>query len=396
MKIMKCKKCGFELSENDKVCPICNEPVEQKIVEEPKKETIVCPFCHETIGKDETSCPYCGKELNSAPKPTSFTPNTQNFCQYCGHKLEPNANFCEHCGHILKTPEPTIDTTPVIKARLDFPQERKLSLIGVLVYFGIFYLVAPLLSQLVVIIVIAASGINLGDYNNDINQILANYPELYVNIIATVNLFTYLLLFASVFVIMFKLLKYDIIALRGRMSEFWKNFGITFAILFVASYASSLLVQLLLFITGLNDFQDNSQNQMTINMMLTANGYTAIVTIIMTIIAAPIIEELVFRKGFFGISKQKGIGTVVASGLIFGGIHIIDGVISGIIGVINGTGAAETIVVELIYFINYAGAGLALSFAYRHNKFNIVPNIAAHLAYNAFGIIISLLASLLA
>lgn len=54
---MKCKKCGFELSENDKVCPICNEPVEQKIVEEPKKETIVCPFCHETIGKDETSCP---------------------------------------------------------------------------------------------------------------------------------------------------------------------------------------------------------------------------------------------------------------------------------------------------------------------------------------------------
>jgi len=386
---MKCKICGSNLTEKDEKCPFCG--CDNEFYE---KRKLNCPVCGQTIDENQTTCNSCGCELKK---------NTLSvkYCNNCGTKLAPTANYCYRCGCTsFKASNDTIDetleeTNLTEVNEIEYHRIKKISLIGILTYFGIFYLVSPLVSQILLAIIVKAYNVDLTLVTTT-EDLLNYYPNAYAMLLALANLFTYGLLFCSVFVIMFKLLKADLVNLRGHMSTFWSNFGITLGLLYASSILSNIVLNLILIITGLSKYDTgNSANQEAINLILTASPITCIITLLMTIFAAPIIEELVFRKGFFNMSKNKGKKVVIISGLIFGAIHIVDAVASGIIGVIENTTEIQTVIVEFLYIISYASSGIVLGYCYHRAKYNVSSNILAHMAYNAIGIILTLLTFLL-
>lgn len=92
-------------------------------------------------------------------------------------------------------------------------------------------------------------------------------------------------------------------------------------------------------------------------------------------ILAPIIEEVVFRKAMNGVFKRK-IVYVLASGLLFGALHVVS------------SGAS---LIDLLYIIPYSSLGF--SFAYINREEDcIYPSIIMHMLHNTFLTILSIIA----
>lgn len=99
-----------------------------------------------------------------------------------------------------------------------------------------------------------------------------------------------------------------------------------------------------------------------------------ILMIIDTVIYAPIAEELVFRKSIKDIFKNKWV-YVIISGLIFGGLHIINYV---------------STLSDLLYLIPYSALGISFALLY-HKTDNIFSSISMHIFHNSLSIIVYLL-----
>jgi membrane protease YdiL (CAAX protease family) len=89
-----------------------------------------------------------------------------------------------------------------------------------------------------------------------------------------------------------------------------------------------------------------------------------------SVISAPIIEEILFRKTLFDIFKNKKI-FVVVSGLIFGSFHII--------------GVATTLA-SWLYVIPYAALGMAFAYSYVKTK-NLLTPMCLHAFHNLVTVI---------
>lgn len=94
-------------------------------------------------------------------------------------------------------------------------------------------------------------------------------------------------------------------------------------------------------------------------------------TFITAVFLAPILEEMIFRLGIRSIFKEKGV-FIVASGLIFGGLHLIGMPVDKLF---------------LLYLLSYCSEGFA--FAYMMSKSNnILVSTGFHFMHN--GLIMSL------
>ena len=82
-------------------------------------------------------------------------------------------------------------------------------------------------------------------------------------------------------------------------------------------------------------------------------------------ILAPIIEELTFRKAFREVFTNKTL-FVLASGLIFGGLHVILSLNS---------------LWDLFYIIPYSSLGIAFGYMYQKTD-NIYTSIIMHIFHN--------------
>lgn len=89
-----------------------------------------------------------------------------------------------------------------------------------------------------------------------------------------------------------------------------------------------------------------------------------------TVIEAPIIEEILFRKTIYDIMSNKKL-YVVVSGLIFGAFHII------------GTG---TTLASWLYIIPYAALGMSFAYIFVKTK-NLLPVIFIHAFHNLITIV---------
>ena len=104
-------------------------------------------------------------------------------------------------------------------------------------------------------------------------------------------------------------------------------------------------------------------NQENINNML---GKAPIYIIFSAIITAPFMEEMVFRQSIKNIIRNKTT-FIIASGLIFGGLHVV--------GSMNS-------LIDLLYIIPYSAPGIA--FAYMLAKTdNIFTSMTIHFMHNA-------------
>ncbi len=323
-------------------------------------------------------------------------------CKYCGHLNDDNNKFCSFCGEPLKLEEQTIISEVIDEPRTfseaEFIHTRKLSIISIIIYFVVFYVLTSVISSAVVSIFCAIRGIDTSKIN-DLNTYLQQYyPGFYYNFLAGMNLFTYLALLAVVVPLLKNCLKTDFKTALSKKGKFWKSFGIGLAILYGVSVASSTFINITLMLLRLvfpvfGEINSTSGNQSSINELLFSGPFPLVVILLMTIVCAPILEELIFRKSFFNLARRKTKKMIIISGAVFGSIHTVSSLISilasfGEIGLEVGI---ASIVVELLNFISYFASGIALGAIYHKSKHNVWVTILVHSVYNAIGIIGTLL-----
>lgn len=143
-----------------------------------------------------------------------------------------------------------------------------------------------------------------------------------------------------------------------------------FPIMYLTSIAISILISV---VSG----QATSGNQTSLNELL---GAYPIFTLALTVLFAPIVEELVFRGAFYRYFRAKGMYwfPMFVSAAAFSLIHIWVALRVGQFS-------------ELWFFPLYAVLGIFLSLAYEKTG-SIYGSILLHFTYNAVGMLIALIA----
>ena len=99
---MKCKVCGFRLTEKIKKCPMCGAmrgSLEAgQINQNANLPRYFCPSCKADIIGEHRFCPSCGKELSEVANMQDTKEQSKNNCIKCGAYLPIGAKFCSECG----------------------------------------------------------------------------------------------------------------------------------------------------------------------------------------------------------------------------------------------------------------------------------------------------------
>ncbi len=115
-----------------------------------------------------------------------------------------------------------------------------------------------------------------------------------------------------------------------------------------------------------------SVNEESIRVLL---DKSPILTILSLTFISPVIEELVFRKSFRDIFKNKWI-YFFTSGIIFGALHVIMSPVNSF--------------VDYLYLIPYCSMGLAFSYMY-YKTDNITTSLTMHIFHNTLNVISTIL-----
>lgn len=151
-------------------------------------------------------------------------------------------------------------------------------------------------------------------------------------------------------------------------------------------YFIVIIMGIILTLLGVSDQADNQAS--LIEMLEAASPFQFAMLITFITVLAPVTEELVFRKGIYGIvgivttnylnkfdgkfTKKKihliaNIIAILISGIIFGAIHATD-----------------------IYLLVYGGLGVALGLVYFLSDKNIIVPIITHIVYNTISVVLTL------
>ncbi len=301
------------------------------------------------------TCKYCGQiyeEINNDIE--------DKYCPYCGK---------EYDGEILT--EIVDDADPF---DLDFEQNRKKYWLGLGLYFGIFYIGAVIIQLVLSVIIIAINGYT------DLTVGSPEYQEYEITLLSWSNILIYVAAMGAIIPIVWKTLNKDWINLKEQPGKNWKWFGIGIGLMYAGIYTSSILISIITFIFGLQ--AGESDNQATIEAIMTSNALNCVLMCIMTVICAPILEEIVFRRCLFGVFKKKTFVTVILSAVIFASIHTVPACLAMIPEVISGDIPFESLFLEAIYILNYMGQAFALSFVYYKTEGNLIPCILIHVVNN--------------
>ena len=151
----------------------------------------------------------------------------------------------------------------------------------------------------------------------------------------------------------------------------WRTWvlGLIFSvILIIFNFGSTQLISLIV--------DELGANESSVRALVKEDTFWACIYVL---ILAPFIEEFAYRYGVFGYAKKyKRVVAYIASGLIFGLIHLI----SAFAGEINWLAEGLSLVV-------YSGSGLILCYAYDTTNSLMVSTIA-HILSNAVAVLLLL------
>lgn len=185
-----------------------------------------------------------------------------------------------------------------------------------------------------------------------------------------------------------------ILVFRKYLGEQLKDFFVRWKKTVPVVVIGILLIYLFIMVIGilftLLGVDSTAQNQDQINAMLeSASPFQLFMLLAFITVLAPVVEEIVFRKGVYGIvgtismklikhkdafidtKKAHTIASVIAiiiSSLLFGAIHSLD-----------------------VFILLYATLGSALAIVYFMSNKNIYTSILVHMIYNTISIVITLL-----
>lgn len=216
------------------------------------------------------------------------------------------------------------------------------------------------------------------------NQNFINILTLYdYTALALSNALIFVLLLVIVGLLLFKDLRNDtFIFFKDKNFDGPKRLLNLILPLILVSYGSGFVSNIL---AALFKIKNTSDNQLLIELMFSSNA--KFIMLINVVILAPIIEELVFRKGIFNIFKNKKTAMIVSS-LTFTMIHLI----TESVNVFSGGFDLMKIIELFILIIPYASMAIFLSYTYKENEENITLLIFLHAIVNAISGIAILLA----
>lgn len=146
-------------------------------------------------------------------------------------------------------------------------------------------------------------------------------------------------------------------------SKFFRNIGISITLFFASTICLQLVYPIIMY------FNQNNANQNQESLDATA-AVLPVVMWIVTVIMAPICEEIIFRWGIFRpLYKKCPWFAHIFTAIIFSGMHIITSVLSGNY-------------YELVNILAYLPLAFAMSFAYSWSG-NIFTPILLHIVNNA-------------
>lgn len=262
------------------------------------------------------------------------------------------------------------------------PNDTVRGILAIVCYVVIFFILASVISEIVQALYCKENGLD--------PQILIKSSDIYspeeyekMNIICSpyTNFFTYVLGIISIVAISFKYLKKDLKAFKkGLVPIIFIGLGFVYA----GSITSSYLIKLL-------GIESNASNEAALRLMFTGPTLGVIALASTSVILAPIVEELVFRKAIFNLCKNDTRKGILLSCIFFGLIHVFNFIVAAGTNLILGKGTYLTFISEFIFIIGYSLMGLGIAIAYVKSNRNIVVTIILHMINNFISVILTLL-----
>lgn len=150
-----------------------------------------------------------------------------------------------------------------------------------------------------------------------------------------------------------------------------KDLGYGYLTMILVAFFANIIVTIIS--NGFKYLPEQALNQQAIESSF--KSQYGILILAVTVVFAPVIEELIFRKSLFSLIKNPKIAIIVSS-LLFGLIHVV----------------AETSVLGFVTnWITYSASGLALGYIYIKNNHNVWSSIMVHALYNFVAVLIMIL-----
>lgn len=157
--------------------------------------------------------------------------------------------------------------------------------------------------------------------------------------------------------------------------KFAKFLIISVILMFITNLVSSLLQNLI--VSGVSDNEKNIQE-------IYQNKFTFVIMFPQVVLLAPLVEELIFRKSFFNLFKNKYISLIISS-LIFGFMHVT----STFTRLLVTYSFQKSLYFTMGYVIPYLFSGIFFGLIYIKSNRNIYTSITCHLINNFCASILS-------
>lgn len=204
------------------------------------------------------------------------------------------------------------------------------------------------------------------------------------------NLLIYLITLIVVLILMFDNVKDDFIKSKKMgAKQICKYCLIGYLIFITCSFCGNMIIT---FIGNILKYSSESGNEQGIIDIMSSSTTNLIIMSIATVVLAPFLEEIVFRKGLFNLlsKKFKPIWVIIFSGLIFGGIHIIDPVILAIQKLALGQASFKPLIYEFSYLFVYGFMGIGFGLIYQLSHRNLIVTIILHMINNFISVLLTI------
>lgn len=250
------------------------------------------------------------------------------------------------------------------------------SVMAIVSYIVLFSLASSIIGVIIYYAYVSNHNLDLNEFlqistkigncsDEEFKTISIEYKEAFSITNGWSNFITYFLCFIVIGFFMHKLLVID-----------FKNFKINFKKIIIYTILSTILFLVIGYSIDylFSKIVTSSANQKTIETIINYGG--AVPMIISTVILAPVVEELVYRKAIFDLLKKYNvIISYVVSIVFFALPHML-------------STNTSNIGIWFLQLIPYLCSGFMLAIIYHKSNYNIYTSIFAHLMNNLLAVIL--------
>jgi membrane protease YdiL (CAAX protease family) len=145
-----------------------------------------------------------------------------------------------------------------------------------------------------------------------------------------------------------------------------------FYLIYIPIAAVSFAILAILLDMLFSNFAGDSSNQSSIEAMLHSKG--AVPMIMSTVLFAPIVEEMIYRKAIFSLAKDTSLPLAYTMSIVLFALpHMLS--------------TASSVGMWFLQLIPYLLCGALLCVVYHLSKYNVYASIAAHMLNNLIAVI---------